>query len=90
VQFDLGTGMAYNNFGGPIVGVDQFSNIEVFKGGSVRGRGPVEQKVGKRSLADFAVHSVSFPVSGCHQVLLALTFFGLKPLTRWLPVRRKD
>ncbi len=34
VQFDLGTGMAYNNFGGPAVSSDQFSNIEVFKGGS--------------------------------------------------------
>jgi len=34
VQFNLATGNAYNNFGGPAVGVDHFSNIAVFKGGS--------------------------------------------------------
>jgi Ca2+-binding RTX toxin-like protein len=35
VQFDLATGLAYNNFGGgSIVNVDQFTNIEVFKGGN--------------------------------------------------------
>ena len=34
VSFYFSTGLAYNNFGGPTVGVDQFSNIEVFKGGS--------------------------------------------------------
>ncbi len=34
VQFDIAGGRAYNNFGGPTVGVDQFSNIRIFKGGS--------------------------------------------------------
>ncbi len=34
VQFDLSTGYAYSNFGGPTVGVDHFFNISVFKGGS--------------------------------------------------------
>src|SRR4029078_2177632 len=34
VQFDFATGRAYNNFGGPTVGLDAFSNIDIFKGGS--------------------------------------------------------
>src|SRR5947209_2471986 len=34
VSFYFSTRMAYNNFGGPTVGVDQFSSIEAFKGGS--------------------------------------------------------
>jgi len=35
VQFDFASGFAYNNFGGgPTAGVDHFSNIYVFKGGS--------------------------------------------------------
>ena len=34
VYFALSTSLAYNNFGGAAVGVDQFSGITVFKGGS--------------------------------------------------------
>jgi len=32
-QFDIAAGMAYNNFGGPTVGVDHFSNVQILKGG---------------------------------------------------------
>ncbi len=34
VQFNIATGMAYNNFGGVAVGVDHFSNVQIFFGGS--------------------------------------------------------
>src|SRR5207253_1495401 len=32
--FDIAAARAYNNFGGAVVSVDQFSNIGIFKGGS--------------------------------------------------------
>ncbi len=34
VEFNFSTGLAYNNFGGPTVSVDQFSNFDIFNGGS--------------------------------------------------------
>src|SRR6266446_5342568 len=34
IQFNRATGFAYNNFGGPAVGVDHFSGIQDFKAGS--------------------------------------------------------
>jgi|HubBroStandDraft_4_1064222.scaffolds.fasta_scaffold00548_9 hypothetical protein len=34
VQFDIAAGLAYNDFGGPAVTVDRFSNIDTFIGGS--------------------------------------------------------
>jgi len=34
VEFNIATGLAYNNFGGPTVTVDHFINIAILKGGS--------------------------------------------------------
>jgi Ca2+-binding RTX toxin-like protein len=34
VQFNIATGIAYNNFGGPTVTTDRFSNVQIFVGGS--------------------------------------------------------